>query len=74
MSPLEHQDRIDQLLREIQSILLATRHQDGSPLVFYTPYAVDSDQAGFWILVSDLASHAQNLDRTQQCSVLVIRD
>ena len=24
MSPLEHQDRIDQLLAEIQSILLAT--------------------------------------------------
>ena len=29
---------------------------------------------GFRILVSDLAGHAQNLDRTQQCSVLVIRD
>ena len=24
--------------------------------------------------MSDLAGHAQNLDRTQQCSVLVIRD
>ena len=74
MSQLEHQDRIDQLLAEIQSILLATVHRDGSPLASYTPYAVDSDRAGFWILVSDLAGHAQNLDRTQQCSVLVIRD
>ena len=60
MSPLEHQDRIDQLLREIQS-LLATGHQDGSPL-YFIPYAVDSDQAGFWIWVSDLARYAQNLD------------
>tara|TARA_E500000178_G_scaffold190166_1_gene188247 strand:- start:439 stop:687 length:249 start_codon:yes stop_codon:yes gene_type:complete len=70
MSPLEHQNSIDQLLHEIQSILLAKVHRDGSPLVSYMPYAVDSDQAGFWILVSDLAGHALNLDRTQQCSVL----
>ena len=41
MSPLEHQDRIDQLLAEIQSILLATVHRDGSPLASYTPYAVE---------------------------------
>ena len=74
MSPLKHQDRIDQLLYEIQSLLLATVHRDGSPLASYTPYAVDSDQSGFRILVSELAGHAQNLDRTQQCSVLVIRD
>ena len=64
MSPLEHQDRIDQLLHETQSILLATVHRDGSPLASYTPYSVDSDQTGFWILVSDLAGHVQNLDRT----------
>ena len=49
MSPLVHQDRIDQLLHEIQSILLVMVHQDGSPLSSYTPYTVDSDQAGFWI-------------------------
>ena len=74
MSPLKHQDRIDQLLYEIQSLLLATVHRDGSPLASYTPYSVNSAHAGFWILVSDLAGHAQNLDCTQQCSVLVIRD
>ena len=49
MSPLVHQDLIDQLLHEIQSILLAIVHQDASTLASYTPYAVDSDQAGFWI-------------------------
>ena len=32
MSPLEHQDRIDQLLHEIQSILLAAVHRDDSLL------------------------------------------
>jgi putative heme iron utilization protein len=39
-------------------------HKDGSPLASFSPYAVDSDQASFWILVSDVDSHAQNLDRT----------
>jgi len=32
MSPLEHQDGIDQLLLEIQSILLAIVHRDGPPM------------------------------------------
>ena len=37
MSPLAHQDRIDQLLHEIQSIPLAIVHQDSAPFASYTP-------------------------------------
>ena len=36
MPQLEHQDRIDELLHEVQSILLSTVHQDGSSLASYT--------------------------------------
>ena len=36
-----------------------------SPLASYTLYAVDSGQAGFWILVSDLAGQTQNLDHAR---------
>ena len=36
-----------------------------SPLASYTPYRVDSGQAGFWIKVSHLSRYLQNLDRTR---------
>jgi hypothetical protein len=74
MTQSDHQVRINTLLSDMQSILLATVHQDGSPLASYTPFAVNDDRSGLWILVSDLAGHAQNLVRRKQCSALVIRD
>ncbi len=74
MTQSDHQAQINALLGDMQSILLATVHQDGSPLASYTPFALNDDRSRLWILVSDLAGHAQNLVRTKQCSALVIRD
>ena len=74
MSQLEQQDQIRALLDSMQSVFLATTHQDGSPLASYTPFAFDGEYTGMWILVSDLAGHAQNLAQSHQCSALVIRD
>ena len=74
MSQSEQQDQIRALLDSMQSVLLATVHQDSSPLASYTPFAIDDERSGMWILVSDLAGHAQNLSRSHQCSALVIRD
>ena len=70
----ELEEQIVRLLTEVNSVMLATVHQDGSPLASYTPFSGNDEQSGLWILVSDLAGHAQNLARTQECSVLVIRD
>jgi putative heme iron utilization protein len=74
MSQDEHQEQISKLLNNVKSVMLATVHQDGSPLASYTPFSENNEESGMWILVSDLAGHAQNLARTNECSVLVIRD
>ncbi len=73
-SQSEEQERINVLLASVRSVLLATVHQDGSPLASYTPFALNDDRSGLWVLVSDLAGHAQNLARSKECSALVIRD
>jgi len=68
------EEQIVRLLTEVKSVTLATVHHDGSPLASYTPFSENDEKNGLWILVSDLAGHAQNLDRSKECSVLVIRD
>jgi putative heme iron utilization protein len=70
----EIEEQIVRLLTEVKSVTLATVHQDGSPLASYTPFSENDEKNGLWILVSDLAGHAQNLARSKECSVLVIRD
>jgi putative heme iron utilization protein len=74
MSQDEHQEQISKLLADVKSMMLATVHKDGSPLASYTPFSQNNEGSGLWILVSDLAGHAQNLARGKQCSALVIRD
>lgn len=67
-------NQIDSLLSEMKSTVLATTHEDGSPLASYTPFVTSEQQAGLWILVSDLAGHAANLAVQKQCSTLILRD
>lgn len=62
-----------ELLTGQQSIVLATINMDGSPNASYTPFAVDSDK-NFYIFVSTLAHHTENLLRTMHASVMVIAD
>ena len=68
------EDDIAQLLDDMKSLMLATVHQDKTPLASYTPFAIADNDSGLWILVSDLAGHAQNLSRSGLCSCLLIRD
>ena len=65
---------IAQLLDDLKSLMLATVHKDKTPLASYTPFAIADNDSGLWILVSDLAGHAQNLSRSGSCSSLLIRD
>ena len=65
---------IAQLLDDLKSLMLATVHKDKTPLASYTPFAIADNDSGLWILVSDLAGHAQNLSRSGLCSSLLIRD
>ena len=68
------EDDVAQLLGDMKSLMLATVHEDQTPLASYTPFATADNDSGLWILVSDLAGHAQNLSRSGLCSCLLIRD
>lgn len=61
------------LLTGQQSIMLATINADGSPLASYAPFAVDSDK-NFYIFISTLSHHTDNLLRTGQASLMLIAD
>ena len=68
------EEDIAQLLDDMKSLMLATVHQNKTPLASYTPFAIADNDSGLWILVSDLAGHAQNLSLSGLCSCLLIRD
>lgn len=67
------QAAFDKLLTEQQSLILATVNADGSPLASYTPFAIDADK-NFYIFVSTLSQHTNNLQRTWQASLMLIAD
>ncbi|GAM65525.1 pyeidoxamine 5'-phosphate oxidase-related putative heme iron utilization protein [Vibrio ishigakensis] len=55
-----------------QTLQLATITKDGLPHVSYAPFAFD--KAGYYILVSDLAAHGQNLKTTKNVSIMMVED
>lgn len=62
-----------ELLTGPQSATLATINADGSPLVSYSPFAVD-EEITFYIFISRLAKHTANLERNPQVSLMLITD
>jgi heme iron utilization protein len=56
-----------------QSLMLATVGEDGAPNASYAPFVVDGDR-NFYIFISGLASHTQNLAATGRASILLIED
>ncbi|GAD79905.1 heme utilization protein HutZ [Vibrio ezurae] len=55
-----------------QSLQLATVTKEGLPHVSYTPFAFDN--AGYYILVSDLAAHGKNLKSNKKVSIMMLED
>lgn len=60
----------DELISQQQTLLLATRSSEGNADISYAPYVRDG--VGFYIFVSELAKHTQNLLNHPQASVLFI--
>ena len=58
---------------QFQSIMLATTSLEGNPHASYAPFVMDP-QKNFYILISDLATHASNLKTTGKGSILLIED
>jgi len=63
---------IDRLHRECLSLIMATTNAAHAPCASYTPFAYMDGQ--FYILVSSLAIHGQNLKTQPDLDILLIED
>lgn len=62
-----------QEFRDLQKTLqLGTVDKEGKPHTSYAPFAFS--EQGYYILVSDLATHGQNLKFTKAVSIMMIED
>jgi putative heme iron utilization protein len=59
--------------RAFDSLLLATADREGHPHASYAVHIAD-DQGRFYIYISELAAHTQNLHQKPRASVLLIED
>ncbi|OAI15438.1 pyridoxamine 5-phosphate oxidase [Methylomonas lenta] len=64
------QNACNQLLSQQKTLLLASRNQVGNPDISYAPYHYHDFK--FYIFVSDLAKHSQNLRSHPQASIMFI--
>lgn len=51
---------------------MATVNAEGLPHVSYAPFAFDN--AGYYILISDIATHGQNLKSNKNVSIMMVED
>ena len=58
---------------QFQSLILSTVSAEGQPNASYAPFVMDDDR-NFYIYVSGLSSHTQNLHATAKASLLLIED
>ena len=61
-----------QLIKQQQTLLLSTVNKQAEPEASYAPYVRDAGGV-FYIYVSELASHTQNMLQKQTASILIIR-
>lgn len=67
------QNQYLELLGAFQSIQLATVSPEGAPFASYSPAVLD-DERNFYVYVSEIASHTENLRKTGRASFMVIED
>lgn len=67
------QEAYVQFPERLQSIMLSTIAADGQPQASYAPFIMESDRT-FYIFVSGLSSHTQNLKSNPKAGILLIED
>jgi len=74
--PNELNDEIEELIDSLKSVQLATLSKLKKPEISYTPFirypSSSSDQ--FYIFISELAAHTQNLNINAELSLMFIED
>lgn len=63
---------IKEFRQQRRTLQLATVDDNGRPNVSYAPYV--QNQAGYFVLISELARHARNLQLNPQVSIMMIED
>ena len=66
-------DALGELHQTLQSLFLSTLSTDGQANGSYAPYILD-EKGDFYIFISQLASHTNDLLSNPQCSILLIED
>ena len=61
-----------ELLAGYQSVVLGTQGSNGYPFSSYAPFYYDGEQV--YIFISNIATHAKNIQATSQASALFIED
>ena len=67
-------DEILSFIESRKSLMLSTMTNEGLPYSSYAPFALTEKKDGFYILISVIAIHAENLLDNVHASVLVIED
>lgn len=63
---------LNELLADYQSVILGTLHPNGYPFSSYAPFYYDGEV--IYIFISDIATHAKNIQSTHKASALFIED
>lgn len=63
---------LNELLSDYQSVILGTEHPNGYPFSSYAPFYYDGEV--IYIFISDIATHAKNIQSTHKASALFIED
>lgn len=59
-------------IQNIQTAIIATLDSDGNPFNSYAPYIYDDNR--FYVYISDIATHAKNLQRNSKASLFFVED
>ncbi len=59
--------------QSVKTLQLSTLTTEGKPNASYSPFVTD-EQGNFYIFISQLASHTQDLLANLQASILLIQD
>ncbi|MCW8821135.1 MAG: pyridoxamine 5'-phosphate oxidase family protein [Sulfurovum sp.] len=64
--------KLTELLEEYQSVVLGTQGSNGYPFSSYAPFYYDGEQV--YIFISNIATHAKNIQTIPQASAFFIED
>lgn len=63
---------MNNFIKDIQTVVIGTIDSENHPFSSYAPYV--HEERFFYIYISDIAKHAQNLQANTKCSLFFIED